>query len=163
MSTAEYHQKSSGALHNWIVTLAVLFTAFSSVALALSCIFSLPDQSVRPVEGSLFFLSGAVIVIGLLFLRWKKEKAEEIDVIDRLQGQRIIIKESINDKVIKWVVTVYCFMHGLYGLAIALICIYALPDQSSQPKAGILYLLSSAIMLGCFIIVVWKNWASKRP
>ena len=71
MSTEEYYQKSSGALHNWIVTLAVLFTAFSGVAVALICIFALPDQSVRPVEGSLFYLGGAVIVIGLLFLRFR--------------------------------------------------------------------------------------------
>ena len=162
MSAEEYYQKSSGALQNWVVTLVVLFAAFSGVVIALVCIFALPDQSVRPLLGSLFYLGGAVFVIGLLFLRWKKEKAEEIDVIDRIQSNKIIIKENVNDKIIKWVVAVYCIMHSIDGFAIALICIFALPDQTSQPKTGILYFLSSTIMLGCFIIVVWKNWSSKR-
>ncbi len=165
MTSNKYHRPSSGALHNWLITLAVLFTSFCGFIIALICIFALPDKTVRPLEGSLFYIGGALFVIGLLFLRWKKEKVEESEVIDQIQtrGTKIIIKENISDIIIKWIVAVYCMSYSIYGFAITLICIYALPDKTSQPKVGIIYFLSGNIMLACFIIVVWKNWASKKP
>jgi hypothetical protein len=60
-------------------------------------------------------------------------------------------------------VTIFSFLYAFCGLAIALICIFALPDKSVQPKIGIYYFLGSAIVIGSFIFVVWKNWISRKP
>jgi len=132
--------------------------------LALICIFTLPDKSVKPLEGSIFFASASSVIIGLLYYL---SKIELIHIIQNIKGvefnpQQIVIQEGISDKIIKWLVTIISFCFVLLSFAMALICIYALPDKTVQPVAGTIYLFSGAVVLGAFIFVVWKNWASKK-
>jgi hypothetical protein len=47
-------------------------------------------------------------------------------------------------------------------ISIYLICIYALPDKTVRPRVGLLFSIGGAIVLGSFLIFVWKNWVSKR-
>ena len=49
------------------------------------------------------------------------------------------------------------------GIILSLICIYALTNRTIQPLAGIAYSSSGALVLSVILIVLWKNWASKRP
>ena len=165
MTVIEPNIESSGKAHNWLITLTLIFISFFGVILALVCIFSLPDGTVRPLQGSLFYISGSFIIIALLFLRWKKEKAQENRIYSDTQNeaQKIVTRENVSDKIIKWIVTIYSFMFAFWGLAIALICIFALPDKSVQPKVGSIYFLASAAILSSFIFAVWKNWITKRP
>jgi phage shock protein PspC (stress-responsive transcriptional regulator) len=165
MTKEGLNKRSSNTLHNWLITLSIFFISFFGVILALIFIFALPDKTVRPLEGSLFYISSSVIVVTFLFLRWKKETAQENEILNEtLSGtQKIVINENISDKIIKWMVTIFSFLYAFCGLAIALICIFALPDKSVQPKIGIYYFLGSAIVIGSFIFVVWKNWISRKP
>jgi uncharacterized membrane protein YqjE len=77
------NRKSSNTLQNWLITLSIFFISFFGVILALIFIFALPDKTVRPLEGSLFFISSSVIVVAFLFLRWKKEKAQESEILSQ--------------------------------------------------------------------------------
>lgn len=165
MSKDGLNQRFSHTLQNWLITLSILFFSFLGVILALISIFALPDQTVRPFEGGLFFISSSVIVLAFLFLRWKKEKAQESEILNETlsETQKIVISENISDKIIKWMITIFSFLFAFWGVAIALICIFALPDKSVQPQIGIFYFLGSAIVIGSFVFVVWKNWISKKP
>lgn len=58
------------------------FYLLFGVILALVCIFSLPDGTVRPLQGSLFYISSSFIIIALLFLRWKNENVFEVEIVD---------------------------------------------------------------------------------
>jgi len=158
-------KRSSNTLHNWLITISVFLIAFFGVILALIFIYALPDKTVRPLEGCLFYISGSVIVVAFLFLRWKKEKAQESEILSQTLSEtpKIIINETTSDKIIKWIVTIFSFSYAFWGLAIALICIFALPDKSVQPQIGIYYFLGSAIVIGSFVFVVWKNWISQKP
>ena len=147
--------KITNSLQSWIITLSILFFSFSSMVLALICIYALPDKSVKPLEGGLFFLGGAIVLITLLLFRWKKE-------IILSPNKQIIVKENLSDKIIKWITTFFCFGYTFLGLSIALICIYSLPDKTSQPQLGIIYSLGSAIVVASFIFVVWKNWTTEK-
>ena len=164
MSNNEYGKKSSIALHNWLLTLAVIFISVFGVIISLVCIFSLPDRTVRPQIGAIFYIGSVLLIILFLFLRWKKEKAIEGKILSAVpdKADNIIIKETISDKILKWIATIYSFFFVLQSIVIALICIYALPDKTVQPKVGAIYFLGGAIVLGSFIFVVWKNWISKK-
>jgi len=155
MTTDKSKQKSVNSFQSWIISLSILFFSFSSTVLALVCIFALPDRSVRPLQGGVFFLGGAIVLIALLLFRWKKD-------MEIFPNNQIAIRENLSDKILKWVTTFFCFGFASWGFAIALICIYALPDKTFQPKTGIIYFLGSAIVVASFIFVVWKNWLIKK-
>ena len=147
--------QTSSPGQSWIITLSILFFSFSSTVLAMVCIFSLPDNSVRPLEGGLIFLGGSIVLIMFIIFRWKKEFAVNP------QGQ-FVIKENVSDKILKWITALFCIGYAIWGFVIAMICIYALPDKTVQPKTGIMYFLGSAIVMASFIFVVWKNWVTKK-
>ncbi|MFW6297877.1 MAG: hypothetical protein ACOC03_05165 [Desulfosalsimonas sp.] len=153
MSANKNRSQVTNAFQSWIITFSVLFFSLSGVVLALVCIYALPDRTVRPFEGSLFFGAGSIVLIVLLFIRWKKD-------IAILPNNQIEVKENLSDKILKWVTSFFCFGFVLCGLAIALICIYALPDKTFQPQIGAIYFLGSAIVIASFVVVVWKNWIS---
>lgn len=115
------NRKSSNTLQNWLITLSIFFISFFGVILALIFIFALPDKTVRPLEGSLFFISSSVIVVAFLFLRWKKENAQESEILSQTLSEtpKIIINETTSDKTIKWMVTIFCILYAFWGFAIA--------------------------------------------
>lgn len=166
MSDSRNETKPFTALHNWLITLAIILISIFGVILSLICIYALPDQSVRPDIGAIFFIVSAILIAALLFLRWNKEKALENKTISTNTNETdtIIIKETISDKILKWIVTIYSLFFAFDGIAITLICIYALPDKTVQPKVGIIYFFSGTIILASFLFVVWKNYISgKKP
>ena len=153
MSANKNKSPITSTFQSWIITFSVLFFSLSGVVIALVCIYALPDKTVRPFEGSLFFGVGSIALIALLFLRWKKD-------IAILSNNQIEVKENLSDKILKWLTSFFCFGFVLWGLTIALICIYALPDKTFQPQTGAIYFLGSAIVIASFVFVVWKNWTS---
>lgn len=165
MSDINIQKKSTGSVHDWLITIAIVFISLFGVILALIAIFSLPDQSVRPSTGAVFYLCSAVLVSLFLFFRWKKEKAlEERTLLNPAEGLvRVFVKETISDKIIKWLVTIYSVFFIFTGISISLIVIFALPDKTTQPKVAPFFYLGGAIVLASFIFVVWKNWTTKKP
>jgi drug/metabolite transporter (DMT)-like permease len=164
MSVSEVEYRPHAAVHNWMATLAIIFLSLSGVILSLICIYALPDHTVRPVVGSLFFVTSSAVIISFLFFYWRKDieiiKASFIS--DKSEPPKMRISESLSDKIIKWVVLIFVFSFAFYGLILALICIYALPDQTIQPDVGAIYFFFGALPLVSFVFVVWKNWTSER-
>jgi len=73
---------------------------------------------------------------------------------------RVIGRESVSDVILKWIAATFAFLFTFASMGIALICIYALPDQTVQPRVGLLYFASGLAVLGTFVFVVWKNWSA---
>jgi uncharacterized membrane protein YedE/YeeE len=164
MANIEFATRSSGGFHNWLITLAIIFLSVFGVILSLICIYSMPNHAVRPAIGAVFYICSAIVIVFLLFLRWRRDIAIEEGILLKAirESEKFVIKDSISDKIVKWVVTIYAFFFVLDGLALALICIYALPDKTVQPKVGVLYLFAGSIVLASFVFVVWKNWMSEK-
>ncbi|MGA3282489.1 MAG: hypothetical protein ABSD50_16085 [Smithella sp.] len=165
METNTLKGSISDKMQNWIIILFIILISFIGLSLALICIYALPDKSVKPLEGSIFFACTSVIIIGLLFYLLKREKINIIQNVKEVEFNTIpiVIRESISDKIIKWLVTILSVFFVFMSFTIASICIYTLPDKTVQPLAGMVYFFSGAVVLGIFIFVVWKNWASKKP
>jgi hypothetical protein len=165
METNTLKGSISDKMQNWIIILFIILISFIGLSLELICIYALPDKSVKPLEGSIFFACTSVIIIGLLFYLLKREKINIIQNVKEVEFNTIpiVIRESISDKIIKWLVTILSVFFVFMSFTIASICIYTLPDKTVQPLAGMVYFFSGAVVLGIFIFVVWKNWASKKP
>jgi hypothetical protein len=106
-------------------------------------------------------MGSVVIVVALLLFRWKKDRSglllTGIDGADSIPPEKIV-QRNISDQVLKWIVTVFSLLFVLWGMPVALICIYALPDKTSQPFVGGMFFVASAAPLATCIYVVWKKW-----
>ena len=67
-----YKETTSDKILKWIVTLFSLFFAYCGVLLGLICIYSLPDKTVRPALGAVYFVGGILLVMTFIYVVWKK-------------------------------------------------------------------------------------------
>jgi drug/metabolite transporter (DMT)-like permease len=117
--------------------------------LALICIYALPDRSSQPLLGVYFFWGGAIALSAFLFMLWKK--------------QREIVQESISDKIIRWLVSIFSMFFAFNGIVLTLICFYSLPTNTPQPQIGVLYFLGSVIIIFSYIVIIYRGYISKKP
>jgi hypothetical protein len=155
----------SNQIQNWIITLFIIFFIFCGVCLSLMCIYALPDRSVRPFQGSIYFASSSAIIIGLLTYLSKRENTNILKRISNIEfkPEQIVIQVGILDKILKWLVTILSVFFVILSFLLTLICIYALPNKTIQPITGTVYCLCGSIVLSVFIFVLWKNWTLKKP
>jgi len=157
-------ERISIEIRSWVITVFTIFLSMVGILMALMCIFALPDKSVRPLEGSIFFACVSIVIVGILLYLFKREKIhlmKNIKIIE-VNSKPVVFQENISDKIIKWLVTGLSAVFVFWSFMIALICIYALPDNTVQPLAGIFYFFSGSVVLGIFIFVVWRNRDSKK-
>ncbi len=147
--------QTGSSLRSWIISLSVLFFSFIGLCAGLICIYTLPDRSVKPLEGGLFFMSAAIVLVALLLFHWKKETAI-------LPAGQIVIKETVSDKILKWMIALFCLVYAFFGYVLTLTCIYILPDKTTQPGAGLLYFLGGAVVMASLAFAAWKSWTTKR-
>ena len=147
-------------MQSWLLTIAVIFFSLFGVILSLICIYALPDGTIQPKLGSIFFICSAVVIVAVFLVVRRKERA----VLRQLtENQSTIdvaitpIQAGISEKILQWVVMVFGLLFAFSSISLALICIYALPDYSMQPQTGLIYLLGGTFVVGCFIYAVWKN------
>lgn len=133
---------------NWFLT--ILFICFSliSVMLALICIYALPDGSSQPLLGVYFFWGGAIALSAFLFMLWKR--------------QREILQESISDRIIRWLVSIFSLFFAFDGIVLTLICFYSLPTKTPQPQIGVLYFLGSVIVVCSYVLIIYRGYISKE-
>jgi len=67
-----YKETTSDKVLKWIVTLFSLFFAYCGVLFGLICIYSLPDKTVRPALGAVYFLGAILLVSTFIYVVWKK-------------------------------------------------------------------------------------------
>jgi len=148
------YSTASKALRDWVIMLTTVLISFSGISLALMCIYSLPDSSTRPAVGSLFYLFSALPLISYITMQWRKERTAKNNLGNELS---VVSRETISDKIQKWIVTIFALLFTLLSIGVSLICIYSLPDGSVQAQAGVIYLLSGFAVTGTLVFVVWKN------
>jgi hypothetical protein len=154
----------STKFQNWILTIFIAVASVFGIILALICIYALPDRSVKPMVGSIFFASAALIIWGLLYYFYKREKFYILQRSkeNEFSKTQTVYIENISDKILKWVVTLFSILFVLWSFSSALICIYALPDKTVQPIAGTVYFFSGALVLSILIVATLKNWSSRK-
>jgi peptidoglycan/LPS O-acetylase OafA/YrhL len=163
MQSSEFFP-GTGAFRCWIVLISTILISFGGILLALVCIYSLPDRTTRPFIGSFFYLVSAIILIFYFLMQWKKEKAIEKKLLqeEKFQDAIIIVRETLSDKFLKWIITIFAIFFTFLSIGISLICIFALPDETVQPQAGALYLMSGLLVIGVLAFAALKNWSSAR-
>lgn len=153
-------QSRAQSVQNWAVTISCVFVSLSGVILALICIFSIPDKSTQPLIGSIFFSASALLLIALvLFLRRniRRSQISQPTEAENTDSNNVIFRETISDKILKWVINLFSLFFAYCGVLLGLICIYSLPDKSVQPALGAIYFLGSAWLVSTFIYAVWKK------
>ena len=148
------------SVHTWLITASITFLVIFGVILSLVCIYALPDGSVQPMLGSIFFLVSAALIVLMLSLIWRKERIVRQDRAENAMNRELMaasVNEALSDKILKWVVSIYSLFFVFQSVAIALICIYSLPDKTVQPAIGFIYFLGGAFVIGCFVYTVWKR------
>lgn len=148
--------KASGTLKQWVTTLSTIIISFSGVAASLLCLYSLPGESTGPFVGSLFYLISSITLCVYFILQWKADKMIEYRGSNEA-GSKVIIRGSLSDKILKWAISVFAALFSILSTGIALICIYALPDKTVRPQAGILFLFSGFIVVSILTFTLWKN------
>ena len=132
MSNNEIHLKSTGLSRRTIITLAVILISIGGILLSLMRIYPLPDQSTIPITGSLFYLLSTFAILFYFFLQWKRVKSSETE-LDKAETYKIIelvSKESMTDKILKWIITLSAIFIALLSTGATYICIYAGVRQS---------------------------------
>lgn len=130
---------------NWLITLLIIFFSFSSVYIALICIYALPDGTSKPMTGVFYLWGGAAALSTFLYALYRKQFSQ--------------VETTISDKLIRWLVTVFSFFFALGSIIIALVCIFALPDGSSQPQTGVLYFLGGVIVISNYVVIIYRNYS----
>ncbi len=57
-----------------------------------------------------------------------------------------------SETVLKWAIFLVAIGTSVFGVLLALICIYAIPGNISHPLAGTIYFLGSVSIIICLII-----------
>ncbi len=134
---------------NWLITLLIIFFSFASVWVSLICIYALPDGSSKPLIGVYYLWGGAIALSSFLYVLYKK--------------QFLKLENSISDKLIRWLVTLFSFFFIFISMIIALVCIFSLPDKSSQPQTGALYFSSGVIVVTSYIFLIYRSYNNQTP
>jgi hypothetical protein len=130
MSPAAYSPKFSELLRDWLIDLGIILISFFGVILSLICIYALPDKTVRPLTGAIFYIIGAMVVGSSFFLWRRKETAAALSTGNG-GSKTIPVKKPASKIILEWIVGVYLFYYVINGLIIALLCICALPDTNN--------------------------------
>jgi len=150
-----YHRRLKKIAHSWLTAIFTLFISFSGIVLSLMCIYSLPDLSVRPSIGSLFYLLSSLTVSIYLTMQWR---GLSISNTQTNSETKMSSSSVISDNILKWFVAMFTLSFILLSFGIALICIYALPDHSVQAGAGAMFFLGGLVAIVALVYIVWKNW-----
>jgi hypothetical protein len=157
---SEIQVENTGRLQDWLITVSFISISAFGLILALICIYALPDRTAQPLVGCGYFIGSVIIVIALLVFRWKKYRSglllTGMDGTDSVPQEKAV-QRNISDQILKWIATAFSLLFALWGMPVALICIYALPDKTSQPFVGAMFFVASAAPLTTCIYMVWKK------
>jgi hypothetical protein len=159
MSNKEIHLKSSGVRRMWAITLTAMVIAFGGILLSCMCIFPLPGNQTMPITGSFFYLFGSFVLASCLALEFRKENSIDTNLMaEAIKGSaNIVVNESKSVHVLKWMISLFLIFFAFFSAVLALVCIFRLPDNTVQPQAAILFLLSGITVMSILVFTLWKN------
>jgi Na+/melibiose symporter-like transporter len=162
MSNNEIHLKSIGLSRRTIITLTVILISIGVILMLLMCIYPLPGQSTIPITGSLFYLLTTLAILSYFFLQWKRVKSIEAELVKAETYKKIelVLKESMTDKILKWIITITAIFIALLSTGTIYICIYGLYDRRVQAQPSILFFIGGLILIGILVYEIYKKWSS---
>lgn len=143
-------------LKRWAIMLSAMVISICCAMIALRCLQLFSDNSIKPAIGcSIYFFSS--LVLSLYFLvRWKSERERQRDLFTK--PKYILIKMEIpSESILRWMISIFAACFVLLNLATAMVCIYNLPDRSSRPLPGSIFLLISIILISCLFLKLGKE------
>ncbi|MBI9074622.1 MAG: hypothetical protein JEZ02_04350 [Desulfatibacillum sp.] len=143
-----------------VLALATLFFSMIGVFVSLVFIFALPDHTVQPWPAVLVFMFTALVVVALVLVFGRKNLRKYFPVRnagDFPPAVEMVLKEGAADAVIKWLVLLFGMFFAIWGILIALICIYALPDQTVQPTPAVFSFAGGALVMIASLLAIIKT------
>jgi hypothetical protein len=143
MTSHTQNSSLSKPIHQWIVSLSVMFFSIFGVLIALLYLFAFSD--VRPLDGGFYYVGSSVIMTTFLVFQLRKAGTKNI-----------AISTNLSDKIIKWLVALFSLFYIFCGLALSLLCLFN-ETGVIYFKSGAVYFISSAFVLAAFVFAVWKK------
>ena len=152
----------SDTILRWSISAIAAFFLLLNLATAMVCVYNLPDKTSRPLSGAIFtlvstlFICGLTMKLGMKRLQYKRQLPDHIhDTINERSVKESRIKPT--EAIQQWISAIAVILVSFGGVLAAYTCMYSLPDKVSRPLIGSLFYLISAIVLGSYIILQWKN------
>jgi hypothetical protein len=145
----------------WIITLTAMLLCLLCVFITIMCLF-LPDRSTNPVLGSVFYLFGAFILVSYFLLEWRNAIQIESKCINRSNhgDKKIAIITTFSIRILKWIISLYSVLFAFLCAAMASICLFGLPDGSTDHNSAIIFLFGGLLVMGVLVFLAWRNWIS---
>jgi len=114
-----------------LMTMLVVFIAFTGISFSLMQMYSSPDGNSYPFNASLIYLGTSIFMFTFL----------------------LTLKQNL-PKPMKWVNILLILMVGILALLLALICLYAAPIENKiYPLASAIFVVSGLVSLnGIFMV-----------
>ena len=149
--------KYSSVLVQWIVTISLSMISVFGVMLSLACIYALPDRSVNPIAGGFYFFCATLISVALLSHSYLKEKKIINILNNKSDSKETFVNVGLSDKLIKWSTILVASIYILSSVFFSFICIYALPNKTSNPAISVLFFFCGFLMLIFLILQIKKT------
>jgi small-conductance mechanosensitive channel len=152
---------SPGGFKRWVTTLSAIAISICCAMLSLRCLQLFSDNSIKPTIGcSIYFFSALVLFLYFLVQR-KFEMKPQIDLFT--EPRYILINmETLSESILRWMISIFAALFLLLNIATAIVCIYNLPDRSTRPLPGSIFLLISLIFICCLLIKLGKERSQYR-
>jgi hypothetical protein len=160
MAGNKYLLSISPSFRQLVFVFTAILAIFGGIFLTLIHVYSLPEISVIPIAGDVFYLLCALALITYFILEWRKESCIETKLINEpdLQGLKIVVVESASEKILRWIISIVALIFVVISLGFVLICVYGIYKGSVQPQTNRL-VLGELILIATAIVVffVWKR------
>lgn len=140
----------------WVTTLSAMAISICCAMLSLRCLQLLSDNSINPAIGYSFYFFSALVLSLYFLVQWKSEMKHQKDLFT--ESKYILINmETLSESILKWMISIFAACFLLLNIATATVCIYNLPDRSSRPLPGLIFVLVSLIFICCLLLKLVKE------
>ena len=112
-----------------LITIFILFIALTGIMFSLIQVYATTDEIPYPFSASLIYLGTSILM--LFSMLWIKENSIGF---------------------IKWFNILIVVFFSVVAFLLALICLYAMPDENVYPLASSIFVMSGIIALGSIFI-----------
>lgn len=145
-----------GVFKQWATPLSAVAISICCAMLSLRCLQLFSDNSTKPALGCSIYFFSALALFLYFFVQWKFEMKLQIDLF--AEPKYILISiENLSESILRWMISFFATCFILLNIATAMVCIYSLPDKSSRPLPGLIFLLISLAFICCLLLKLGKE------
>jgi hypothetical protein len=142
--------------NRWAMMLSSIAISICSAMIGLRCLQIFGDNSIKPIAGCVVYLIGT-LVLCLSFFVQRRSVAKYVKGISEKKSLIIVNIESLSDSILRWLISGIAAIFGLLNIGTAMICIYNLPDKTSRPLYGVIFVLVSILFICSLFLRLWKK------